>query len=553
MRLSRFVFCALITIAFAVRSEAAKPKLVVAILVDQLRYDYLERFSDQFGPQGFRTLIDGGAFMTFAHYNYFPTLTGPGHASFLSGTTPASHGIISNDWLDRRTLKLMNCVSDESVEPVGTTDEYAKRSPRNFIGSNFADEFRLRFRSKVVGVSLKDRGAILPAGKKPAGAYWFDSTTGCFVTSTYYRSVLPAWVDAFNAKNEASGFIGQKWTRLLDASAYHFPDEAAGEGLALGERAAVFDHTVQPSPTEGFETIVPTPFGNQLLTDFAIATIDGEQLGSGAEPDLLCVSYSSIDAGGHRYGPYSQEVQDLTLRLDRELARLFSHLDKKLGLANVTIVLTADHGVAPTPEFATAQGFDGQRFDGTKVLLPLVDALNSQFGAADYLLTPALIDGNLYFDHDVLRTKKIAPAQLASFIRDWAFARGRFQAIYTRDQLLEGRAPGAIGQRVINGFHTERSGDMVFIYKPYSIPYPRAGTTHGSPFGYDTHVPVLFFGEEFKRGRFNDDFQITDIVPTLCSVLRMNEPPASIGRPATSILAEAPAPAAKSTPAPRRK
>jgi predicted AlkP superfamily pyrophosphatase or phosphodiesterase len=518
-------------------AQAETPKLVVAILVDQLRYDYLERFKEQFGPGGFRLLMEKGAFLTFAHYNYCPTVTGPGHASFLSGATPSVHGIIGNDWFDKRTGKNLNCVGDPDAEGVGATGTVGKRSPRNFVGSNLADEMRLRYRSKVVGVSLKDRGAILPAGKQPAGAYWFDSASGNFITSTHYMPELPKWVNAFNARKVPASFVGQTWKRLLPETAYHWADELPGEGAGAGDRSRTFDHTITLSAAEGFENIVPTPFGNQLLAEFAMAALEGERLGAGSGPDLLCVSFSSPDAAGHIFGPYSQEVQDIALRLDQQLAGLFAALERKIGLANVAIVLTADHGVAPAPEFATAQGLDGARVDMTPLLRELFGVLEQQFGAGRFFLTPRMHDGALYFDHKALRERGIAAELLATAIRDWALETGHFQAAFTRSQLLEGRAPGALGQLVLNGFHAERSGDVLLVQKPFQLTGTAvAGTTHGSPFSYDTHVPVLFFGKSFKSGRYADSFSITDIAPTLSTALRLTEPSGNTGVPFTKIL-----------------
>ncbi len=535
----------LTVIAFGTFSQvrAAPPKLVLAILVDQLRYDYMERFHDQFTEGGFRLLTDKGAFMTFARYDYCPTITGPGHASFFSGATPSMHGIIANDWFDKRTGQVMYCVADPSVEGVGTNTAAGKMSPRNFIGANFSDQMRLHYQSKVVGLSMKDRGAILPAGKKPAGAYWFEAASGNFITSSYYKTALPAWAQQFNGRKRAAQFIGQTWSRLLDPKLYLWPDEAAGEGVLEGEKKATFDHVIAGSKTEGYETIMPTPFGNQILLEFAEAAIDGEKLGQGAQPDVLSVSFSSVDYAGHKFGPYSQEVQDVVLRLDRQLEELFRYLDKKIGLANIDIVMTADHGVAPTPEFAAEQGLDGRRADGNELMKDLVGKLNERFGPGRYLLTlpgkllPRMFEGNLYFNQDTLKEKQLVPETLVAFIREWALSTGQFHAVYGRDQLLDGRAPGIIGQRVMNGFNAERSGDVVLIFKPFIIPVPgKTGTTHGSPFSYDTHVPVMFYGAPFIAGRFADEFAITDIVPTLSAALHIEEPPCSMGKPFTKAL-----------------
>ncbi len=524
---------------------APKPKLIVAILVDQLRYDYMERFHDEFVEDGFRLLTDKGAFMAFARYNYFPTITGPGHASFLSGAPPAMHGIIANDWFDKRTRKMMYCCQDDSVTPVGTETGAGKMSPRNFIGSNFADQLRLHYRSKVVGVSMKDRGAILPAGKQPLGAYWFESTSGNFITSSYYHQELPDWVKKFNDRKQPASYTGKTWSRLLDVKHYQWPDQAAGEGSMPGEKAPVFDHKIAESPHLGYETIMPTPFGNELLRDFAIAAIEGEQLGQGPNPDLLTVSFSCIDYCGHRFGPYSQEVQDIVYRLDRQLQEFFTYLDKQFGLENVVITMTADHGVAPTPEFAKEQGLDASRADGFALVTDLVNKITERYGPGQYFLTnsgklsPRIYEGNLYLDYNTLAEKQIPVSDFVSFIREWALSTGFFHAVYGREQLLDGRAPGPIGQRVINGYNAERSGDVVLILKPFAVPSgggAKTGTTHGSPYSYDTHIPIMLYGAPFIAGRYYDDFTITDIVPTLCAALHIDQPAASIGTPLVKAL-----------------
>jgi predicted AlkP superfamily pyrophosphatase or phosphodiesterase len=517
-----------------------RPKLVLAITVDQLRYDYLERFHDQFGDGGFKKLTDQGAFLTFARYNYYPTITGPGHASLWSGCPPSMHGIIANDWFDRRTQKSVYCVGDPDVTGVGTVSAAGRMSPRNFIGANFCDQMRLHYHSKIIGLSMKDRAAILPAGKKPAGAYWFESSSGNFITSSYYVKELPAWVSKFNDRKRPKDFIGQTWDRLLPASAYPWPDDAAGEGTLASETTHTFPHTVAPSKSDGFETIIPTPYGNQLLEEFAEAAIEGEELGHDPQPDVLCVSFSSVDYCGHAFGPYSQEVQDVVLRLDQQLAGFLKFLDKRLGLQNVEIALSADHGVCPTPAFAVEQGFAGDRVDPMEIMTDLMAKLSEHFGPAKYLLTPRIFEGNLFYNHDTLKEKQLTPVMVTDFIREWAFTTGKFQACYSREQLLDGRAPGLIGDRVVNGYNGERSGDAVLVYKPFTIYWPNpTGTTHGSPYSYDTHVPVLFYGPAFKPGRYADEFYITDIVPTLCATLGLDEPPGSIGKPFVRALAVA--------------
>lgn len=524
-----------------------KPKLVVAIVVDQLRYDYLDRFHHQFTEGGLKLLTDKGAFMTFAQYDYSPTITAPGHASYFSGSAPVMHGIISNEWFDKRTGQMMYCVSDDSVTGVGTDPqaEAGKMSPRNFIGATVADQMRLHWNSKVIAISVKDRGAILPGGKKPAGAFWFEAATGNFITSSYYTNELPAWVKTFNDSKRADAMIGQKWERLLDEKEYANPDEAPGESRLSGENTSTFPHQVIKAEKDGYEPILSTPFGNQLLAEFAKAAIEGEKLGQGSQPDLLCVSFSSNDYCGHRFGPYSQEVQDITLRLDRQFKDFFTYLDQKIGLKNVAMVLTADHGVCPAPEYSQSRGLDAGRPAVSDMMADLQMKASERFGPGRYFLAskggfkPRLTDGNLFYNHAVLQEKQLAPETLTAFVREWALATGLFHAVYGREQLLEGRAPGIIGKRVMNGFNGERSGDAVLILKPFYLPgggKPSVGTTHGSPFSYDTHIPVIFFGQAFQPGRYADEFYITDIAPTLSAGLGIQEPPACMGKPMIRIL-----------------
>lgn len=524
-------------VATVTAAKAESPKLVVSIIVDQLRYDYLERFQHQFTNNGFRLFYDKGAVMSFGRYNYFPTSTAPGHATVLSGAPPSQHGIIGNEWFDRRTRKSVYCAEDKSVEGVGVSGASGQRSPKNFIGSNLADQMRLHFGSRVIGISMKDRGAILPAGQDPIGAYWFDSGKGHFVTSTYYHEEMPSWVAAFNKEDRAGSFLGTTWSRLLPASEYDFKDDAEGERPLAGEKKPVFPHRIGKKTDKKRSAVMPTPFANQILMEFAIAAIEANGLGSGPQPDLLCVSFSPNDYVGHSFGPNSHEVQDTTIRLDRQLNDFFNYLDKKIGLRNVLIQLTADHGVAPTPEFAQSQGITGRRYKAADHLLDLMGKLSERFGAGKYFLYPQFRSGQLIYDHDTLRKLNVPVTEIDRFVREWAFDTGVYQAAYSRDQLLDGRAPGQIGRAVFNGFNGERGADMILIAKPFVIPtYGSGGTTHGSPFNYDTHVPMLFFGTGVKPGRYDDEVYITDIAPTLAAILRIEAPSSCIGRPISQAI-----------------
>ena len=520
----------------SLRTGAEAPKLVLAIAVDQLRYDYLERFGHQFSTNGFRLLTERGTFMTFGRYNYYPTVTGPGHASFLSGCGPAVHGILGNSWFDKRSRKEIGCVADSSVQGVGTTNSAGQASPRHFIGATLADQMRLQFDSKVISLALKDRGSILPAGKKPAAAYWYDTSTAGFVSSTYYLTNLPAWVDRFNQRQLPQSYAHRTWERLLPPEEYQFTDVGFGEGHLEGETNTVFNHTVTVT-TNGVVQFFATPFGDEYTAEFALAAIDAEELGQHGRTDLLCLSFSSLDAVGHTFGPFSHEVEDQVIRLDRQLERLFNHLHQRLGLENVMMVLTADHGVAPTVEYAKSKGLDGST-EGGSFMTELMTRMDQQYGAGKYFLSPGLHYGNLYLNHDTLRDKQLSVAAVSSFIRDYALSTGLIQACFTREQLLNGQAPGWIGQCVLNGYNPERSGDLVLVFKPFALPGgSKTGTTHGSLYSYDTRVPILFYGTPFKPGRYADAFYITDIAATLASALRCEEPPGSFGVPCVRILA----------------
>lgn len=516
--------------------RADAPKLVLTIAVDQMRYDYLERFDPHFSKNGFRLLTKRGAFMTFGRYNYVPTVTGPGHASYLSGSGPAVHGILGNSWFNKKTRKEIGCVSDSTVQGVGTTNSSGQASPRNFIGATLADQLRLQFDSKVISAALKDRGAILPAGKKPNGAYWYDGKTGRFISSTYYMTNLPAWVEKFNDRKLPQSYDGKVWERLLPENQYQFADRGSGEGHLDGETNTVFNHLITAS-TNGFVNFFPTPFGDEFTTEFALAAIDAEELGQHGRPDMLCLSFSSLDGNGHKFGPYSQEIQDQMVRLDRQLERLFNHLERRLGLDNVVIVMTADHGVAPNVEYSKSKGLDGSS-EGGAFMTDLMTQLDKQYGSGKYFLSPTLFYGNLYLNHETLRDKQLSATAVTSFIREYALSTGLFQACFTREQLLNGQAPGWIGQCVLNGYNAERSGDLVLVTKPFALPGSgKTGTTHGTPYSYDTRVPILFFGKPFKPGRYADAFYITDIAATLASALHCEEPPGSIGAPCVRILA----------------
>ncbi len=527
---------------------AKQPRLIVSIVIDQFRYDYLTRFDASFSKNGFKRLMDGGAFMTYAHYDYAHTLTGPGHATYLSCTPPSVHGIIGNGWYDRAIGRRVNCVSDRSVTSVGSNTENGEMSPRYFLGSSFADELLManNFHSRIISIAIKDRAAILPAGKRPTGVYWFDHSTGDFITSSYYAKVLPKWAADFNLKKPAEKFLGTKWEKLLPEKDYDVSDSDAGhgEGRLPGDSSSQFPHVIvdlekkSASRVPRYLAFLSTPFANELTIDFAKAAVLGEKLGRNDDVDLLLISFSANDYCGHIFGPNSQEVQDITVRLDRQLANFFDFLDAQVGLNNTLIILTSDHGVAPTSAYAKAMDIDSTMYDASKFVRELKSELQKELGAGRFILSFMHEINEVYLNEDLLRQKKLSPAAIQEFVGRAALSRG-IQFYFTRADLLKGEAAGRLGRLVLNGFNPARSGDVVLIPKPYDrfTDHPNApGTTHGSPFNYDTHVPIIFYGKPFKPGRYPDEVHITDIVPTLTSVLGIQEPAGCIGKPITKIL-----------------
>jgi len=521
------------------QTAAAKPvRLVVGIVIDQFRYDYINRFHDQFGEGGFKRLLNGGAVFTNANYIHAPTVTACGHATFMSGATPAMNGIIGNEWFDRESGRRVTSVADSKVKLIGGREGAAGMSPSRMLGSTIGDELKLATvgQSKVIGVSLKDRSAILPAGKHPNGAYWYDLATGNLVSSTYYFNDLPEWVKKFNKEMRPDRFFGKKWERLLPESAYQrsTADDMPYEKFSMGNKFPYVISGGEELPgTQFFTQFQYTPFANDYLVDFAKAAIESEQLGADDVTDLLTVSFSSNDLVGHLYGPYSQEVQDITLRTDRALAELFNYLDRKIGHDRVVIALTADHGVTPVP--AQAQQFGLGGIVEPKSLTEAVqNALNKNFGDEKWILD--FYNGNFYFDEAAIERRKLNVEEVERVASQALMKVAGVAECFTRSQILSGRLPQTkIARSVANGFHTQRNGNLVVVPQPFFFIGEGITTTHSTPYSYDTHVPVIFYGAGIVSGKYYEACSPADIAPTLAALLKIEIPSNSVGR----ILSEA--------------
>ncbi len=493
-------------VAALVQAAPPSPKLVLAIVVDQFRYDYLTRFRGDY-HEGLDRLLTRGALFTNARYEQFPTVTAIGHSTVMTGATPAMSGIVGNDWYDRQAGKLVTSVADDSVKPLGGGGEGA--SPGRLLVSTVGDELKIARKGvKVIGISLKDRSAILPAGHMADGAYWFDPRSGNFVSSTFYFPDLPGWVKDYNASRPAERYRGARW----------------------------LDRTLPGDPAKLFGAIQSSPFGNELVESFAERAIQAEQLGQRDATDLLTVSFSSNDFVGHAVGPDSPEVKEMSIQTDRVIGKLFHYLDSTVGMDRVLVVMTGDHGVAPVPEVQAGRRMPGGRMPAGIVQKTVQAALVEKYGEGKWILAPT--EHTLYLNHDLMLQKKLDPAEVERTAQGAARSIPHVFRVYTGEMLLRGTAmEDQVGRRVMNGFYGPRGADLYILLEPYWL-FQSGGTTHGTTFSYDAHVPVIFMGPGIKSGRFNEQIAVNDIAPTLATYLNIETPSGSAGRCLAEILAE---------------
>jgi hypothetical protein len=501
-----------------------RPRLAVLVFFDQMRGDYLSRWQVLFGEGGFRRLQQGGAWFVNCHYPYAYTVTGAGHASVATGCSPDVHGIVGNDWYDRVAHKDVYCVGSDRYEqvPAPVAKEKADRkegsSPDRLLAPTLADALKQATagRARVVSLSLKDRSAVLPGGRRPDACSWLKA--GRFVTSTYYRERPHPWVRDFNASGAADAWLGKSWQRLrpdLDYVKWSGPDDVKGEGVG-SHQGRTFPHPFGLGPKRRksvyYSALTSSPFGNDVLLDLALRAIDAERLGTRATPDLLCLSFSSNDLVGHAWGPDSQEVLDITLRSDGIVRRLLDHLDARVGKGRYVLALTADHGVCPLPEVARARGHDAGRIEPALLRQRAEDFLDGRFPARAEAggSRPSWLEAQdgpwLYLNGDLIRRRGLKQPAVEQALARWAASQRGVQTVYTRTQLLAGLPAGdGLGQKVRRSFHPQRSGDVVLIEKPYYlITKYLTGTTHGTPHPYDTHVPLLVYGPGIRKGTRKD-------------------------------------------------
>ncbi|MFT7030374.1 MAG: putative AlkP superfamily pyrophosphatase or phosphodiesterase [Marinoscillum sp.] len=535
----RSILISFLFIASLAHAQPEKPKLVVGIVVDQMRNDYLQRFAHHFGEGGFNRLINDGFYARNNHYNYIPTYTAPGHASIYTGTTPKYHGIIGNDWFDKQLGRSTYCVGDTAASNLGGTEMAGNISPRNLLSSTITDELKKHsnFKSKVIGVSIKDRGAVLPAGHLADGAYWFDSKTGEFMTSDFYMSSLPEWVKTFNNKKPVDKYLNQVWDLLLPKASYDrsWEDNSPYEVGFNGKDTPTFPYDLSELRLKNgpYGLIRSTPFGNSLLLDLAKEAIKSEQLGKSGNTDFLAVSLSSTDYIGHNFGPSSLEIEDTYTRLDRDIASFLTYLDDTIGKGEYLIFLTADHGVVENPKFLEDQNLPGGFIDEKILRDQIISKTNDRFGKTNFIRD--FSNFQLYLDEAAIVGAGFDVSEVESFIANQALKTPEIAEVYTKSQLPYLDDNDVLANATKKGYNSVLSGNIMVVFKPGYLASYNAngkGTSHGSSYNYDTHVPLLFFGTNVASGKTDRKTYITDIAPTIASLLQIPFPDAAmIGQP----------------------
>lgn len=543
---SLLIFLLFIATFLTNAQQSNSPKLVVGIVVDQMCYDYLYRFYDRYGKKGFVKLMENGTNCRNTNYNYIPTYTGPGHASIYTGATPSDHGIVANDWYDRNTGNSINCVEDSTVRPIGTLSENGKFSPVNLKTNTITDQLKMTYSgAKVISVSIKNRGAILPGGHLSDGSYWYDFSSGHFITSSFYTDALPSWVASFNKKGFVDKYLAGTWNTLYEAASYTAsgPDDSPYEHLLTGKTTPTFPYNLKEmSNTQGvskYSLFTYTPFANTYLTDFALEAIKNEELGRDNVTDFLNISYSTPDIAGHAFGPYSVEIEDMYLRLDQDIAKLITYLEENFGKDGFTLFLTADHAVVPVPQYLIDRKMPGGYFFGDSLIGGLREQLKAKY-KTDLVLSYDNL--NIYLDHKKidslsLNLKQVSE-EVAAIILEW----DEVKKAYTAAQLSGKGMNDEWMDMVRKGYHKEESGDVLFILEAGYLPksedteLARKGTSHGSAHTYDTHVPLLWYGKNIPTNEVFREINITDISATLAHLLYLQKPSSSTGRAILEIL-----------------
>jgi hypothetical protein len=516
-----------------------RPKLVVGIMVDQMRWDFLYRYYNRYAPNGgFKRMLHNGFTCENTFIPYAPTVTACGHTCVYTGSVPAIHGITGNAWWDYEKNRTVYCSEDKTVKTVGSTGNAGEMSPRNMLTTTIGDELRLatNFKSKVIGVAIKDRGGILPAGHSANAAYWYDSKSGNWITSTYYMNELPQWVQAFNDKKYADAFYTAGWNTMFPINTYvqSSKDENEFEGKPFGAEQKGFPYDLKQFVGKNYGIISSTPYGNTITAMMAKEAIINESMGKDSITDFLAVSFSSPDYVGHAFGPNSIEVEDTYLRLDKELGEFFDFLDKTVGKGQYLSFITADHGVAHVPGFMNEHKLPGGAVDDNKLVSDLNKLLAEKYKNNNLVLSAYNYQVSL--NHAVIDSADLDKEDIIEDVIRYATKIQGIDRVFAIDELMEQPMSAAVKDRLANGWHPKRSGDVQLIFAPGWIDGGKTGTTHGLWNPYDSHIPLVWYGWNIKPGRSTEEVYMTDIAATLAAMLRIQMPNGCVGKPIQAVL-----------------
>ena len=530
-----FLCCFFIAVLFAScrhsTQHVERPKLVIGMVIDQMRWDYLYRYYSRFGNDGFRRLMGKGFSCEQTSVNYLPAFTAPGHSCIYTGSVPSITGMAANDWIDNTTGRAWYCTDDTTVKPVGGSWKWGQMSPRNMLTTTVTDELRLatNFRSRVFGISLKDRGSILPAGHLANAAYWYDDSTGNFFTSNYYQPALPAWLNAFNKRRLPDSFFRQNWTLMYDSNSYvqSFPDNNSYEGISKGEATPVFPHITTQFVDSDYNALRKIPAGNTFSLMMAKACIEGEQLGKNDDPDFLAVSLSSTDYAGHQYAPNSMEAEDLYLRLDRDIAGFLDYLDSRVGKGNYLLFLTADHGAAHNARLLQDRDVPAGISNIAGMKNNLNNYLKAKFGKDELIRSLS----NYQVSIDEARISDDTLPKVKKAIRHWLEAFPEVQYVVDMADMSATPLPEPVRSMIVNGYYRPRSGSMQIVLNPgYYSGAGSTGTTHGTWNPYDAHIPLIWYGWHIPKGATWRAVNMTDIAATVAALLHIQMPNGCIGK-----------------------
>lgn len=522
--MKKLIFLWLLSTGVTVDAQTSShPKLVVGIVVDQMRWDYLYRFRDRYSPDGFNRLVAEGFSCDNTLIPYIPTYTAPGHTCIYTGSVPSLHGIIGNNWYDRTLRKSIYCTYDSTASTVGSSSDEGKQSPHNLWASTITDQLRLssNFRSKVIAIALKERASVLPGGHTANAAYWLDNASGNWITSSYYMRELPLWVQSFNKQRLPDVYLKEDWMSLYATSTYIQSSPYNGKGTLL--------HNTHDITRNKYDSLRYTPSGNTLTIQFAKAAIENENLGAGKDIDFLALSFSSTDYIGHLYGPNSIEIEDTYLRLDKDLGEFLKYLDSKIGQGNYLLFLTADHGAAHVPNFSGHHNLPSGKTTDANFKTLLNAAILQQLNISNAVAV--VINSQVYLDYDSLRQQNGNATLVSNFIIRELLKDPAISKAFDLHDVNNATLPAEVKSRIVNGYNQKLSGDVGFILKPEWMARSEAfGTTHGTWYNYDAHIPLFWFGWQVKQGRSNREVYMTDIAPTVATMLHIQMPDASVGK-----------------------